>query len=43
MLEYLEKLKEFNRDDENISTITEIENALNEKKNGFEYKCGNPR
>lgn len=31
MLEYLEKLKEINNDDENIRAITEIENALNEK------------
>lgn len=32
MLEYLENLKELNNDDENIRAITEIENALNEKK-----------
>lgn len=32
MLNYLEKLKEFNNDDENIRAITEIENELNEKK-----------
>ena len=35
MLEYLEKLKEINNDDENIRAITEIENALNEKKYGL--------
>ncbi len=32
MLNYLEKLKELNNDDENIRAITEIENALNEKE-----------
>lgn len=32
ILDYLEKLKEINNDDENIRAITEIENALNEKK-----------
>ena len=31
MLEYLEKLKTIKNDDEHISAITEIENALNEK------------
>lgn len=31
MLEYLEKLKTINNDDEHIRAITEIENALNEK------------
>ena len=35
MLKYLEKLKEINNDDENIRAITEIENALNEKKYGL--------
>ena len=35
MLDYLEKLKEINNDDENIRAITEIENALNEKKYGL--------
>ena len=29
MLEYLEKLKEKNSDDENVRAITEIQNALN--------------
>ena len=32
MLEYLEKLKEINNNDENIRMVTEIENILNEKK-----------
>lgn len=35
MLEYLAKLKEIMDDDENIRAITEIENALNEKKYGL--------
>lgn len=35
MLEYLEKLKVQNNDDENIRAIIEIENALNEKKYGL--------
>lgn len=38
MLEYLEKLKEINDDDENIRAITEIENALNEKKYGLVWE-----
>lgn len=38
MLEYLEKLKELNNDDENIRAITEIENALNEKKYGLVWE-----
>ena len=38
MLEYLEKLKEINNDDENIRAITEIENALNEKKYGLVWE-----
>lgn len=38
MLEYLEKLKEINTDDENIRAITEIENALNEKKYGLVWE-----
>ncbi len=37
MLDYLEKLKELNND-ENIHTITEIENALNEKKYGLVWE-----
>ena len=43
MLDYLKKLKEINNDDENIRVITEIENALNEKKYGLVLKkrsCG---
>ena len=38
MLDYLEKLKELNNDDENIRAITEIENALNEKKYGLVWE-----
>lgn len=38
MLEYLEKLKKINNDDENIRAITEIENALNEKKYGLVWE-----
>lgn len=38
MLKYLEKLKEINNDDENIRAITEIENALNEKKYGLVWE-----
>ncbi|MFM1539831.1 site-specific DNA-methyltransferase [Helcococcus ovis] len=38
MLEFLEKLKETNNDDENIRAITEIENALNEKKYGLVWE-----
>ena len=38
MLEYLNKLKEVNNDDENIRAITEIENALNEKKYGLVWE-----
>ena len=38
MLEYLKRLKEINNDDENIRTITEIENALNEKKYGLVWE-----
>lgn len=38
MLEYLEKLKEIMRDDENVRAITEIENALNEKKYGLVWE-----
>lgn len=38
MLEYLEKLKEINNDDENIRMITEIENTLNEKKYGLVWE-----
>lgn len=38
MLEYLEKLKAENNDDENIRAITEIENALNEKKYGLVWE-----
>ena len=38
MLEYLSKLKEVNNDDENIRAITEIENALNEKKYGLVWE-----
>lgn len=38
MLDYLEKLKKINNDDENIRAITEIENALNEKKYGLVWE-----
>lgn len=38
MLEYLEKLKVQNNDDENIRAITAIENALNEKKYGLVWE-----
>lgn len=38
MLDYLEKLKQINNDDENIRAITEIENALNEKKYGLVWE-----
>lgn len=38
MLAYLEKLKATNNDDENIRAITEIENALNEKKFGLVWE-----
>lgn len=38
MLEYLEKLKATNNDDEHIRAITEIENALNEKKYGLVWE-----
>lgn len=38
MLEYLEKLKAINDDDEHIRAITEIENALNEKKYGLVWE-----
>ena len=38
MLDYLEKLKEQNNDDENIRVITEIQNALNEKKYGLVWE-----
>lgn len=38
MLNYLEKLKQLNNDDENIRAITEIENALNEKKYGLVWE-----
>ena len=38
MLEYLKRLKEKNHDDENIRSITEIENALNEKKYGLVWE-----
>lgn len=38
MLEYLEKLKEINNNDKNIRAITEIENALNEKKYGLVWE-----
>ena len=38
MLKYLEKLKKINNDDENIRAITEIENALNEKKYGLVWE-----
>lgn len=38
MLDYLEKLKAINNDDENIRAITQIENALNEKKYGLVWE-----
>ena len=38
MFDYLEKLKVQNNDDENIRAITEIENALNEKKYGLVWE-----
>lgn len=38
MLDYLEKLKEINNNDESIRAITEIENALNEKKYGLVWE-----
>mgnify|MGYP000847236728 FL=1 len=38
MLEYLEKLKIIKNDDKHISAITEIENALNEKKYGLVWE-----
>lgn len=38
MLEYLEKLKTINNDDGHIRAITEIENALNEKKYGLVWE-----
>ena len=38
MLEYLENLKELKNDDEHIRAITEIENALNEKKYGLVWE-----
>ena len=38
MLEYLEKLKAINKDDDHIRAITEIENALNEKKYGLVWE-----
>lgn len=38
MLGYLEKLKAINNDDEHIRAITEIENALNEKKYGLVWE-----
>ena len=38
MLEYLEKLKVQNNNDENIRAITEIENVLNEKKYGLVWE-----
>lgn len=38
MLEYLEKLKKINNDDENIRAITEIQNAINEKKYGLVWE-----
>lgn len=38
MLCYLEKIKETNNDDESIRAITEIENALNEKKYGLVWE-----
>ena len=38
MLEYLEKLKTINNNDEHIRAIAEIENALNEKKYGLVWE-----
>lgn len=38
MFDYFEKLKEVTGDDENIRAITEIENALNEKKYGLVWE-----
>ena len=38
MLEYLKRLKEKNHDDENIRSITKIENVLNEKKYGLVWE-----
>lgn len=38
MIEYLEKLKEINTDEENVRAITEIETALNEKKYGLVWE-----
>lgn len=38
LIEYLEKLKELNKDDEHIRMITEIENALTEKKYGLVWE-----
>jgi adenine-specific DNA-methyltransferase len=38
MLAYLDKLKALNDDDEHIRAITEIENALNEKKYGLVWE-----
>ncbi|BAP01019.1 DNA methyltransferase [Mycoplasmopsis californica HAZ160_1] len=38
MLEYLNKLKQINSDDENMRAITEIENALSEKKYGLVWE-----
>lgn len=38
MIEYLEKLKEINTDEESIRAITEIETALNEKKYGLVWE-----
>lgn len=38
MIKYLEELKKMNDDEENIHAITEIENALNEKKYGLVWE-----
>ncbi|WP_081817282.1 hypothetical protein [Mycoplasmopsis californica] len=38
MLEYLNKLKQINSDDENMRAIVEIENALSEKKYGLVWE-----
>ena len=38
MIDYLEKLKKLNNNDENIRAITEIEDALNEKKYGLVWE-----
>ena len=38
MIEYLKKLKRTNNDDESIRAITEIENALNEKRYGLVWE-----